>query len=936
MRMLLSRLSVAVATVAVTLTSAAAQQPSAHPRKAAASPAAPVKGPSVEGLTEYDLANGFKVLLIPDSSKPTTTVNITYLVGSRMEGYGETGMAHLLEHMVFKGTPKHRNIPQELTAHGARPNGTTWYDRTNYFETFGATDTNLVWALDLEADRMVNSFIAKKDLESEFTVVRNEFELGENDPSSVLLERAMSTAYLWHNYGKSTIGARSDIEQVPIERLQAFYHKYYQPDNAVLVIAGKFDVRRALDLVRQKFGAIPRPARTGDMKIWGTYTVEPTQDGERAVTLRRVGDVQVVDALYHVPAGSDSDFAAVAVLARVLGDAPSGRLYKALVDTKKAASVDAFAWQFREPSVIVLSAQVRKEDSLDSARVALLRTVDSAIANPATAEEVARARQALVKNIELNLNNSETVGLTLSGWIAMGDWRLYFLNRDRLRAVKPDAVARVARAYLKPANMTLGLFIPTATPDRAEIATTPDVAALVANYKGDTARVAGEAFDPSPDNVERRTTRSTLPNGLKVALLPKQTRGQSVNATLNLHFGSLAAVQNMAATADIAADMLMRGTTTLSRQQIKDSLDKLQARVNLFGSPTGATVLIETTRPNLAGVLTLLADVLQHPTFDPKEFTTLQQENIAGLETQKTEPTSLGSTAFRRYLNQFPKSDPRYVPTIEESVADYSAATDSAAKAFYSRFYGASNAELAVVGDFDAAQVSALVTRLFGGWKSPSPYERVPQVYQDRRDTTITIETPDKANAFFMAGMSLPLKDDDPDYAALTLGDYMLGGGFLNSRLAVRIRQKEGISYGVGSSLGGGALDKSGMFITYAIYAPENVVRLEQAFREEVARALKDGFTATEVQQAQAGWLQSRQVGRSQDRSLAGMLAGNLFVNRTLAYDKELERQVAALTPEQIVAAMRRWIDPKKISVVKAGDFAKHPPVAAPAAPPPQ
>jgi zinc protease len=216
---------------------------------------------SVEGITEYSLPNGLRVLLFPDPSKPTTTVNITYMVGSRHEGYGETGMAHLLEHMVFKGTPRHPNVPQELTEHGAQPNGTTWLDRTNYFETFSATDTNLVWALDLEADRMVHSNIAKKDLESEFSVVRNEFESGENDPGSVLMERTISTAFLWHNYGKSTIGARSDIEQVPIGRLQAFYRKYYQPDNSMLVIAGKFDENRAMQLVREKFGRIPRPHR---------------------------------------------------------------------------------------------------------------------------------------------------------------------------------------------------------------------------------------------------------------------------------------------------------------------------------------------------------------------------------------------------------------------------------------------------------------------------------------------------------------------------------------------------------------------------------------------------------------------------------------------------------------------------------------------------
>src|SRR5688500_17672520 len=289
---------------------------------------------TVEGISEHLLPNGLRVLLFPDASKPTITVNITYLVGSRHEGYGETGMAHLLEHLVFKGTPKHPNIPQELTERGSRPNGTTWYDRTNYFETVPATDANLEWALDLEADRMVNSFVSKKDLESEFSVVRNEFELGENFPGNILRQRVMSTAYLWHGYGRSTIGSKEDLESVPIDRLQAFYRRYYQPDNAVLVVAGKFDAAKTLRLIERRFGAIPKPVRSlerGNV-LYKTYTVEPVQDGERFVTLRRVGDAPVVTAAYHVPAGSDPGFAAVEVLASVIGNRPTGQLYKALVD----------------------------------------------------------------------------------------------------------------------------------------------------------------------------------------------------------------------------------------------------------------------------------------------------------------------------------------------------------------------------------------------------------------------------------------------------------------------------------------------------------------------------------------------------------------------------------------------------------------------------
>jgi zinc protease len=306
-------------------------------------------------------------------------VNITYLVGSRHEGYGETGMAHLLEHLVFKGTPRHPNIPQELTERGASPNGTTWYDRTNYFETFAATEDNLEWALDLEADRMVNSFIAAEDLSSEMTVVRNEFESGENSPFRVLLQRMMSSMYLWHNYGKSTIGARADLENVPIERLQAFYRKYYQPDNAILVVAGRFDEERVRGMIEETFGVIPRPDRTGEMRIWPTYTLDPVQDGERSVTLQRVGDQQMAAAGYHVAPGSHEDWAALDLLSFILTDAPSGRLHEALVASGQATSVSGLAFQLKEPSPFLLMANVRTEDSLDQAQATLLRSSMSCV-----------------------------------------------------------------------------------------------------------------------------------------------------------------------------------------------------------------------------------------------------------------------------------------------------------------------------------------------------------------------------------------------------------------------------------------------------------------------------------------------------------------------------------------------------------------------------
>jgi len=874
---------------------------------------------SVEGITEYRLPNGLRVLLFPDQSKPTVTVNITYLVGSAQEGYGETGMAHLLEHLQFKGTPKHGNIPQELTEHGARTNATTWLDRTNYFETVQATDANLQWALGLEADRMINSLIAKKDLDSEMTVVRNEFERGENDPSSVLEERVLSTAFLWHNYGHSTIGARSDIENVPIDRLQAFYHRHYQPDNAVLLVAGRFDEPKTLTTIQSLFGSILKP----DRELAKIYTQEPVQDGERRVTLRRTGDIAEVLAGYHVPAGAHPDIAALDVLLQVMADSPSGRLYTALIETKKAACIGGSSYRLRDPGYWLVGADTRKEQSVEEAERVLLDTLDTLSTHQVTTAEVDRVKAAILKNIELGLNDATRVGLQMSEWIAQGDWRLFFIYRDRIRAVTPTDVNRVAQAYLKPSNRTVGLFIPTEKPDRSEVPAAPPIESLVKEYKGDAVVAAGEAFDPSPENIESRVKREGLANGFQVALLPKKTRGGSVVLYATLRFGDEKSLFGRSMDASLAGAMLMRGSTAHTRQQIREELDRLKARANVGGGATQATLQIETVRENLAATLTLLAEILRSPAFPPAEFDSLKQARLASIEESRTEPQAIAGNEFARHMNPYPKGDVRYRATIAEEIVELQAATVEKARQFYQDFYGASNAQLAVVGDFDEAAVMNVVRERFASWKSPKPYARVPTTYTAVPPVQRTFETPDKTNAVFLAGINLPLRDDDADYPALVMANFMFGGGFLNSRLATRLRQKDGLSYGVNSQLQAGTLDRSGLFAANAIYAPQNAAKLEAAFKEELERVLRDGFTQEELDAARAGWLQGRTVTRSQDGPLATRLANDLYLERTFKRDTDLENKVQALTAAQVNGAFRKYVSVDKMTMFKAGDFAK-------------
>jgi zinc protease len=874
---------------------------------------------SVEGITEYALPNGLHVLLFPDASKPNVTVNMTYMVGSRHEGYGETGMAHLLEHLLFKETDTRKDIKQELKDHGAEMNGSTSWDRTNYFETMTATDENLKFGLELEADRMIHSKIEKPILDTEMTVVRNEFEMGENSPDRMLMQRALEQAYTWHNYGKLPIGNRSDIENVPINRLAAFYHKYYQPDNALLTVAGKFDTPKTLAQIATLFTKIPKPTRVLEQ----TYTVEPTQDGERSVTLRRVGDTQGIVVVYHAPAGSHPDDAAVNVLAGILGERPSGRLYKALVDNKKAVGASMGMEDLHDPGFLIASASLRQDQSLDEARQTLLKVVEGVASEPPSKEEVERAKTRLLKNIELEMTDSQSVALDLSEYYSQGDWRLMFLTRDRIKKVTEADVLRVATAYLKESNRTMATFIPTKNPDRAEIPATPDVAAALKDFKGTATVSEGEAFDPSPSNIETRVARSNLPTGVKMSLLPKKTRGGTVVASVTIRFGDEKALYGKSAAAGIAGSLLMRGAKNKSRQQIQDEMDKLKAQLGVSGGATSASASIETVEANLPGALRLAAEILREPAFPESEFETVRQQRIAAAEASRSEPQALALTEYQHKINPYPRGDVRYVPTADEQIEDLKKVTIDDVRKFYQQFYGASVGEISVSGQFNAPEIAKLANELFGNWKSPGSYTRVSSMYQKVAASDKKIETPDKQNAFFIAGETLKINDEDADYPAMVMANYMFGSSGLGTRLSRRIRDKEGLSYVVQSQLTVPTKDDGGTFLAVAISAPQNTPKVEAAFRDELAKTLKEGFTADEVAAAKKAWLQERSIGRSQDGSLAGLLAGRARFDRTLKFDEAMEAKVNALTAEQISAAFRKHVDPSTLIVVKAGDFKK-------------
>ena len=872
----------------------------------------PVPVVTVEGMTEYRMPNGLKIVLYPDASKPTATVNMTYRVGSRHENYGETGMAHLLEHLMFKGSKNYPSPTSEFTKRGFRMNGSTWLDRTNYFVSFTASDDNMKWALGWQADAMVNSFIAQKDLDTEMTVVRNEYEMGENKPVSVMMKRMQSVLFDWHSYGRSTIGARSDIENVEIENLQAFYRKYYQPDNAVLTVSGKFDPATVLGWIKEDFGAIPKPERV----LPKEWTVEPVADGEREFTIRRQGETQLVAVGYRIPAALHDDYEPTAMAAQILADAPTGRLYKELVETGLATQVFGWPIAAEKPGFVMFGALVKKGDDIELVKTKLVDAIENAFARtPATEEELGRQQADQATMFERTLSDPEQFAVGLSEYIALGDWRLFFADREMVRDVKPADVDRAAKTYFVRDNRVVGLYIPTDETKRAEITAAPGVDEVLSRYTFSEKGSEAEAFDVSQENIDKRTTLVDI-GDVKAALLPKKTRGETVVVQMQFNNGNNETSVN-AAIPMLAVAMLSRGTDTMTRDQIDDKFTALK----MEGSPFGFT----TDREHLAEALAFVGELYAKSTFPEKEFDTLKRQTLVGLQSRSDDPRVKGRDAMTRHFNTYPQGDARYTETSEELAAEVEKATLEDVRNYWQRVFGVTKGTLAVVGDFDPMEVEeALKTKVVGVKKAEVPFERIVSDYREVKPARFVVDTPEKENAVLMARVDFAANLADSDMPALITADWILGGSSgLSNRIVTRLRQKEGLSYGASSTVTIPAFGNRAKWSIGAIVAPQNLAQAEASLKDELRKALKDGITEQELEEAKRGMIENRAVNRAQDGMLAAGWTSNLEMGRTWTFSKETEDAIRALTVKDVNAAIARIADPDRMTFVLAGDRAK-------------
>ncbi len=874
---------------------------------------------TVEGIQEYSLENGMTVLLYPDASQPKTLVNVTYSVGSKHEHYGETGMAHLLEHMLFKGSTNYTNIDKEFKKRGMAKNASTWTDRTNYYEIFDANEDSLIWALGMEADRMVNASFTEEQLKSEMSVVRNEMERSENDASSMLQSRMSSMAFLWHNYGKSTIGARSDVENFPFSKLRAFYKKHYRPDNATLIVAGRFDDAKTKALIEQNFGKIVKPATAKDT----LYTVEPVQDGERSVNLRRVGDVPYVGLSYHAPSSLHEDAAALAVLTEILGNGTRGRLQKEIVKKGLASSAQNFIYNFQDSSQVLFLLQGSKGSDMAMLENELLTIVEGIAKKPITQEEVDLAQAKLAREDEQAMRDVTRIGMALSEYIAMGDYRHVFYMRDLIAGLSVEKIQAAAEKYLIQSNRTTGRFIPTDKPVRAEMPAKPNMDILLKDYVGKEVVSAGEIYDNTVSNINDRLVRIDWAEGTKVSVYPKILRGGQI--IINMHFpsGSAANLSGKGVAISFVGDLIKQGNEKYSKDEIASKLDQLKSSIYFNSSADGTDIKVSTDKEHLDETIKFFSELMATPTFPTEELEVLKRAVVASFEQQRKDPGSIASNNYKKALYDYPAGHPKAFLSIDQTIAAVKAVNSEQLAMLYKKFTNINNGHISIIGDVKAEEISDQLHGVLSSYSNDTDYQRMERQYSKKQGLVVSTETPNKANSKVFFVNAINMQVTHPDHPAVAIAAKIFGGDAFTSRIGARIRVKEGYSYSVAGGTNVNTLDKQGTFWGMAISAPENMDNVVAAFKEEIAKVVSDGFTEAELEQAVKGFVADRNRRWSSDFTIASILISATKFEQDLVFYDEQIKAVENLTLEQVNAAFIKYLASQKTNVFKAGDFAK-------------
>ena len=856
------------------------------------------------GIKEYTMtSNGLRVLLKQDNTAPVATFMVTYEVGSRNEAIGYTGSTHLLEHLMFKGsrkfnTKKGNSVFQTLQSLGARMNATTWLDRTNYFAVLPSE--HLETLIEIEADRMRNAYIKEEDRQSEMTVVRNEFERGQNSPSGVLDENIWATAYQAHPYHHSTIGWKEDIENVSIERLREFYDTFYWPNNATAIAIGDFTEKEALSMIKKHFGKI----RKSTKPIPEVYTAEPKQEGIRTITLKRAGQQGIVGVAHKTPAATHPDAPTFMVLSSILSSGKNSRFYKNITDKGLTTSVYIWDSLFRDPGLFTVYANLSPDVDHKTVEKAVVDEYEKIKKDGVSDEEVKNAQTQLIASMKFRQDGSYAIASGLNEAIASGDWTLYTTYGEKIGTVTKEDVQRIVKEYFKEDLSTIGYFIPLgAGGQNKKLATSAkDLEKMkLKHYSEEEELLSSKVVDSEPVEGIRLLT---LKRGSGVVTLTGSMLGGDIYASGN------------ARTADMVAAMLDQGTTNMTKFEISAKLESAGARLGFFNGQARVGFSGKFLSEDTKMVFDLLADQLKNPLFAEEDLNKVKKRQVANYKRSKE---STRGNATNNMLKAFYGTGHQNSPTDpDKAIEEIKKITPKNLKDFHLKNYGAGTMVIVAVGDVDHNSLESLIKEGFGGWKKSPLKEKKETGTANKASDKVYVTMQDKTSTDFLVGTALGIDRYHPDYLPLYVATHTLGGNF-SARLMQTVRVKEGLTYGINSSMRGFGNGNDGYWMVGGTFSPKLLSKGESSTLREIKKWAEEGITQKELDITKSTLTGGFQVGFDSTGGLAGGILDAIIVHGDLAYLDSYPERIKAITLDEANTAISKYIFFDDLYQVAAG-----------------
>ncbi len=889
------------------------------------------------GIEEYSYEpNGMDLLLVQDNSAPVVTVQVVYSVGSKHEVNGNTGSTHLLEHLNFKGTPTFNKgngkaIFSVLQGVGAKMNATTWNDRTNYYETIPSDKMEL--ALHIESDRMRNSLLLKEDKDAEMTVVRNEFERDENNPNTLLSKEIWATAYMAHPYHHSTIGWRSDIENMPIEVLRKFYNTYYWPDNATLTIIGDFQKDNLFNLIDKYFGKITKAPN--DMPQ--PYTTEPEQLGPRRITIKKQGQQGLVSICYKIPGRMHEDLPALDVLSQIIGSGTSSVINKTFVDNGIAIYGYAHASNFKEVGLFNIALAFTPDKNHQDINSQMLVMIEKIKKEGVLQSDVDRIIEKLNAQTILSRDGSGSIAGQLTEAIAGGDWTDYITGAERLRKVTAEDVKRVANTYLNEDQSTTGFFVPQMPGANQQTGAQPaNFSVNKSKYFYRSPDLETAYFESNSQNATSNQINTEITSAYETLEISeignkfkrKQVAGIDVitaktgakdflTVSASFPIGSYLNTNGNETVPSLTTQMLSKGTTKNDKFKFSEKLEKLGVSIRVSASTHTVNIGFKCLKKDINTVIALLSEELRNPLFDNKEFELLKDQNINNLKQGLLDPGTQGSIALLQAI--YPVGHPNYETSIEETIKNIEAVTIEDLKAFHKMYFGPAGMHLVAVGDIDTKELYSSITNSFKGWKGGLTDKVTFKEPAKANALTKVITIPQKPSAQMYIGQYTGIERKDKDFIPFYIGTNILGGGF-SGRLMQTVRDRDGLTYGIYASHSGHT-NTGGYWEIDATFNPSLFQKGLDATMVEVKNWVNNGVTEKELAVNKTNLTGSFKVGLATTSGLAGTLLS--FVERGLepSYIDQYPKDIEAVTLDQVNAVIKKYIDLNKLIIIESGSL---------------